>query len=59
MIVVQFWMGGERVVWHSVSEESISACYALPKTADRFAYWRGVTGDQSIASHVLVWTPVR
>jgi hypothetical protein len=59
MIIVEFWMGGSRFVRHLVSQEAVRACYALPKTADRFEYWRAVTGDASIKGHVLVWSPIK
>jgi hypothetical protein len=60
MPLVEFWLGGgETIRHHQVDEAAIARCYALPKTADRFAYWRQVTGDQLIAGRVLVWSPVR
>jgi hypothetical protein len=56
--MVEFWMGGSNRVFHLVSEEDIDACSKLPKHADRFEYWRKVTGDPAICGHVLVWCPV-
>ena len=55
---VEFWMGGYRRVVHSVHVEDIERCYMLGKTADRFAFWREVTGDNSIVGPVLIWAPV-
>lgn len=57
MIEVEFWMGGTNSVRHLVRREDIGACYALPKSVSRFKYWRGITGDSSIAGHVLIWDP--
>ena len=54
---VEFWMGGYRRVVHSVHVEDIERCYMLGKTADRFAFWREVTGDNSIVGPVLIWAP--
>ena len=56
--LVSFWMGGDRRVVRAVTSEEIEACYALPKTADRFAYWISITGDISISGHVMIWSPV-
>lgn len=30
-------------------------CLALPKHADRFAFWRRKSGDKRIVGHTLVW----
>lgn len=30
-------------------------CLALPKDADRFAFWRKATGDERITGHAMVW----
>lgn len=30
-------------------------CYALPKDADRFEFWRRKTGDERIRGHAMVW----
>lgn len=30
-------------------------CYALPKDADRFEFWRQKTGDDRIRGHAMVW----
>lgn len=57
MIELEFWMGADRVVCHSVRQEDIDACYALPKSTDRFAYWRKITGDDRIQGPILVWSP--
>lgn len=56
-MIVAFWMGGTNTVSHDVAQAHIDACYALPKTADRWAYWRGVTGDNRIQPPVLIWAP--
>ena len=59
MPLVEFWLGGAETLRHEVDQAAVDACYALPKSADRFAYWRGVTGDRRITGRVLVWSPVR
>lgn len=58
MIEVEFWMGPEKTRRHLVKQDDLDACYALPKAADKFAYWRKVTGDQSIVGPILVWSTV-
>lgn len=58
-MIVEFWVGGDRLYTKGVPDEAVEECYRLPKSADRFAYWRGVTGDPRIEGHVLVWTPAR
>lgn len=33
-------------------------CSALPKDADRFEFWRGVTVDSRIVGHAMVWSVI-
>lgn len=47
----------------AVPPESISACYALPRSADRIAYWANVSGDErfyddagNLKSGTMVWS---
>lgn len=58
-MVIEFWLGGARRFTHDVLPKVVEDCLALPKTRDRFSYWREITGDARIEGHVLVWTPIR
>ena len=55
MVTVKFWVGGVPRMRHKVTQEQVDACYALPKTADRWDYWRRITGDKSIVGPILIW----
>lgn len=56
--MIAIWLGGSVTRYYSVSPEAIANCYALPKRADRFAYWQKITGDPTIAGNAMVWWPL-
>lgn len=41
---------------HSVPASAVAQCRALPSSADRFAFWRKVTGNDAITGHAMAWT---
>jgi len=49
-----FVSSGEKFI-ADVPDGADRECLALPKDADRFAFWRKKTCDQRIAGHAIVW----
>lgn len=54
MPIAFFVSSGDRFI-ADAPEGSDLECYALPKDADRFAFWRRKTGDDRIKGHAMVW----
>lgn len=54
MIVWLFVSSGESFELEAPDKSDLE-CYALPREADRFAFWRGRTGEGRIRGHSMVW----
>lgn len=56
MPIISIWVRGDRTAIYRVTREEIDFCLRQPRTFDRFAYWRKVTGDPRIVGHVMIWS---
>jgi hypothetical protein len=52
---IKFFVSGGEQFECDAPFGSDKDCYALPKDADRFEYWRQKTGDERIRGHAMVW----
>jgi hypothetical protein len=50
-----FVSSGERFVIDAPNDAA-AKCLALPPSADRFEFWRRMTGDSRIIGHAMVWS---
>jgi hypothetical protein len=55
---IRFFISSGESFVRDAPDGSDFECLALPKDADRFAFWRKKTGDKRISGHALVWEVV-
>lgn len=55
---IKFFVSSGETFAAEAPDGSDAECRALPRDADRFAFWRGKTGDSRIQGHAMVWEPV-
>jgi hypothetical protein len=59
MKTVRIFVSDGETFDYEVADVAVSDCYALPSQADRFEFWRAVTGDDRIQGHAMVWQVIQ